>query len=74
MTTVQIYSHGPLCCSVCAPKSMSPEDVARETNAQSECGTELGWVISSDTAFQDGTPIPAACEQDSTRQHWLLDA
>lgn len=71
--SVEIYKVGLLCCSVCAPVEMTPEEVEREVNDKSPSGTTNGWTISTDKAFADGTPIPAPCNMGGGRQHWLLD-
>jgi hypothetical protein len=56
-------------CQVCAPKTMSAEEVEKETNLINVCGTEKGWTISSDEKM-----APVTCAYDDSRQHWILEA
>lgn len=71
---VVVYATGLLCCSVCAPATMERDAVELAVNAAHPCGIEQGWLISNDPTFKDGTPIPATCNADPARRHWLLDA
>ncbi len=74
MTThVVIYKMGLVHCSVCAPTEMTRDEVAQSVNLARPNGTDKPWHISSDATFTDGLPHPRACDQDSTRRHWLLD-
>lgn len=72
---VEVYSSGLLCCSVCAPEGMSPEDVLKRVNEIHPCGTENGWTISEDKTFKGGEENGGIfeCHRGTTR-HWLLDA
>jgi hypothetical protein len=71
---VQVYAHGMFCASVCAPGDMTGPEVAAEAERCSPSGTEGGWMVSSDTTFKGGQPMPCVCEHDASRKHWLLDA
>lgn len=71
---VFIYSAGPFCMSVCAPGDLSGEKVAAAVEAHHPCGTEGGWMPSSDETFKGGEPNPCTCEESPDRKHWLLDA
>jgi len=70
---ISVYSNGVVCCSVCAPATMSGEEVARRTNLVNPAGTRGGWSVSTERTFADGTPMPAACNTDPGRRHWLLN-
>jgi hypothetical protein len=72
---VEIYSMGPLCCSVCAPADMPREEVERAVNQQHPAGTEHCWRVADDKTFSDGTTKNGGivdCHRGHTR-HWLLD-
>ena len=51
---VQVYSSGLLFCSVCAPKEMTPKQVAENVNLYNPSGTTNGWEISPDKTFLQG--------------------
>jgi len=70
---VEVYRSGLAHCSVCAPKSMSREDVERYTNMNLPTGISSKWMISTDPKFATGDPNPTACERDSTRMHYLME-
>ena len=72
---VDIYSRGIVACSVCAPNGMPPEQVVAEVNKQYPSGIiGSSWTISSDSRFQDGSPMPfhdpPGCAGTT---HWLLN-
>lgn len=67
---VSIYAHGLCSVSVCAPKHMEPEDVARAVNKQHPSGVRP-WKVSGE-AFANGSLNPCQCEQAGSSQHWLL--
>ncbi len=72
---VHIYSYGFLALSVCAPSSMTIEEVIADCELQHPCGTDKGWTKSNDTHFVTGETNPCPCsKQPGERQHWLLDA
>lgn len=73
MEKVNVYSIGPLSCSVCAEKNLTPDEVAQEVNQVSPAGTTHGWQISEDEKFKGGNPNPCVCEQDDDRLHYLLE-
>lgn len=73
MSEVIVYRRGLLCCSVCAPVEMAAADVAAEAERTCPAGTEMGWQVSTDTAFHTGEAIPCPCNKLPGRQHWLLD-
>lgn len=76
MTTdnqVMIYANGVACCSVCAPKSLTPEQIEAAVNTQNPAGTSNGWRISPDMHFRGGEPNPCDCHDDATRRHFLLN-
>ena len=74
MKQVDIYRSGLLSMSVCAPKTMPIEDILADCEDQHLCGTDNGWMLSENKTFKDGKPMPCACENDFSRQHWLLEA
>ena len=69
---VTVYSSGLVCCSVCAPADMALDDVLSAVNLHNPTGLSHGWVLSEDKEFADGTPMPADCNTDPTRKHYLL--
>lgn len=71
---VRIYAASFLAMSVCAPGSMTIEEVIADCELQRPCGTERGWTMSKDTHFASGQPNPCPCNKHEGRQHWLLDA
>lgn len=73
MRKVNVYSMGPLACSVCAEKNLTPEEVAQEVNKVNPAGTEHGWQISEDEKFKGGETNPCVCENDADRLHYLFE-
>jgi hypothetical protein len=74
MENVVPYKIGLVSASVCAEKSMLPEEVEKEFNKISPCGTELGWVLSKDTNFRTGATNPCPCDQyPNERLHYLFE-
>lgn len=67
---VTIYGNGLVFCSVCAPKDMSKEELAKEVNLQNPSGV-LPWGISEEK-FADGTDNPHQCEK-SENLHYLFN-
>ena len=63
--------------TVCAPKSWTPERVAKEVTKKDPPGTSLNeWVISEpdpdrDDDFKGVNVLP--CPNREDRQHWLLN-
>lgn len=74
MDKVEVYALGALSCSVCAPESMTPEEIIAGTEKEYPCGTTAGWQISKSKTFKGGQPMPCPCEQTKGRQHWRLEA
>ena len=70
---VIVYSAGLVCCSACAPKSLTNEEVEAAVNAQLPTGLDHGWSISEDATFKTGQTNPCECEDDTTRMHYLLN-
>ena len=71
---VWVYAHFLLCCSLCAPRGFTSEQIVAGAERQYPCGTTNGWAISNDAAFAGGEPMPCPCPDDPDRQHWLLEA
>ena len=67
--SVYTYAVGLFNCSVCAPKSMSLEEVIRATPGS---GTQHGWRKSSEN-FSGGESNPCQCNDNSERLHYLLE-
>lgn len=72
MSDVVVYANGLVRCSVCAPRSLTPQEVEQATNAVNPTGIDSGWRISDAAAFADGTSNPAACH-DADRTHYLME-
>lgn len=71
---VYVYASGLLSCSVCAPSTMTAEEVAVVVNSLHPTGIDSGWRKSSDTTFASGQPNPCPCDREpERRQHWLLN-
>lgn len=73
MSKIELYIVGPLSMSVCAPKDMDTKIIINQAEAQNPAGTSNGWAISDDKNFASGHPMPCQCEDNPTRQHWLLE-
>lgn len=69
---LHIYASSMFSCSVCVPKTWTPEEVVKRVNAEHPCGTASGWVISKDEKFASGHSNPCKC--GANRLHYLLDA
>lgn len=67
---VQILRQSICSMQVCAPKSMSADDVAAEANNQTPWEivpeSTLHWEVAPEQ------PNPITCAENSDRQHWLL--
>lgn len=70
---VDVYAIGLICLSVCAPKTLSKEEVEEAVNLIHPTGISGHWRISEDEAFATGELIPKQCEFHEDRQHWLLN-
>jgi hypothetical protein len=56
---------------VCAPKSMSQEEVQEAVSSQFYSGTSAGWVVEPDPDNEDEElKSPGLCHEDCNRQHW----
>lgn len=73
MSKVNIYKHGLVYCSVCAPSDMDTAAVTAEVNLQMPTGIESTWRISKDKTFASGQPNPCPCEVDASRLHHLME-
>jgi hypothetical protein len=62
-----------MACSVCAPETMSANEVVVLVNLIHSTGISSGWRLSEDEKFKSGETIPAICNQVPGRQHWLLE-
>ncbi len=71
--SVEIYSNGIVSCSVCAPTTMSREDVEVEVNARNPSGIRSSWSISKDEKFATGETNPAPCDDSDARVHYLME-
>jgi len=79
MTTLEderiycINSPGLVCLSVCAPKTVTPEQIETFVNDEHPTGISSPWAISDDD-FADGHPNPCPCDQQpESRLHYLLN-
>ena len=72
MSEINIYAAGLMAMSLCAPKDMSKEGIEHLANLEHPTGIPSQWKISEGETFADGTPMPAPCENDGGRLHWLL--
>lgn len=76
---VYIYAYSYLdTLSVCAPESMSQEELEQRVNLLVPTGIESKWKISKATHFKGGEPNPTKCndtKEGSTTQnlHYLMN-
>lgn len=71
---VLVYRTGLTACSVCAPVTMSPQEVADAVNVTDPTGISSPWKVSAEPAFQSGEPNPCLCDQHPvTRRHYLME-
>lgn len=73
MDTIEIYSHGIIACSVCAPKRLARRTVERVVNELNPTGIATKWKISKDEKFRTGQTNPCVCEDDPKRLHYLME-
>lgn len=76
MDEVEVYGVGIVCASVCAPNSMSPEEVVNAVNAMPDMmveDSELRWFLSEDETFASGQQNPCPCDRGGDRTHYLLN-
>ena len=72
MDTVIVYAAGLISMSVCAASTATREEIENAVNASHPTGISSRWQISDDTTFASGEPMPAPCDQEPDRQHWLV--
>lgn len=72
-TDVIAYGVGICHASVCAPASLSVDDVLDAVNARWPTGLAHGWMTDTAETFSDGLPNPCPCEQAEGRVHRLLE-
>jgi hypothetical protein len=71
---VCVYSSGLVVCSVCAPSSLTREQVEDATNRLHPTGISSRWTISADPTFYKGGPQPGPCDQSpDERTHYLME-
>lgn len=73
MDDVVIYSVGLVAMSVCVADGVPREEIERIANARHPTGIGSRWQISEDTTFRGGEPMPAPCDQEPDRKHWLVN-
>ncbi len=71
--TIEVYAVGICAASACAEKDTPREEIERVVNNFAPTGIESRWAISEDGHFANGEPMPAPCNNDPERQHWLLN-
>ncbi len=70
--SIRIYTEGPVCCSVCAPVDMTPEEVTARVNIERPTGITSTWAV-SDEDFASGQTNPTPCNSEpETHRHFLL--
>jgi len=67
-----VYATGICHCSACVPKNWDRARVEIVVNIEHPTGISSKWAI-SDENFLSGESNPCPCEEDSSRQHWLLN-
>lgn len=70
---VVAYNVGICFASVCAPRDAAIEDIEAEVDRTHPTGLDHGWRLSRETHFKGGETNPCTCNDDPSRQHWLLD-
>ncbi len=70
---LEVYSSGLFHCSVCTDIT-DREEILKILNKQFPCGTDNGWMHSTDTHFAQGAPNPCPCDDQEDRMHYLMDA
>jgi len=68
---IEIYSSGICHCSVCVPKDMDKETIEQKVNSENMTGIQSQWEISEEN-FASGASNPCPCEDNGTRQHYLM--
>ena len=67
---VNIYAWGACYLSCCATKTFDRDAVEHDVNKQHPTGVGP-WTVSGEN-FKTGEPNPHQCEDDESRQHWLM--
>lgn len=70
-TTVHVYAFGLCYASVCAPASLTIDEMIAAADAEQPTGLAHGWFLANEP-FKDGSPNPKTCENDPARRHYLL--
>jgi hypothetical protein len=68
---MNIYSVGIVCMSVCAPKTMTKEEIEKQANLEHPTGISHGWSITEEN-FASGESNPCPCNTNYDRLHYLL--
>lgn len=68
--TVFFVAEGFLTGWVCAPKSLTQEQVQAQVTWPS--GTSAGWVVQAEESDDPQKQSPGKCDEDCDRQHWLV--
>jgi hypothetical protein len=68
--STEVYSVGLVAMSVCSDDTS--EEIMRIANMEHPTGISSRWTLSDDSTFASGDPNPGPCEQDPSRQHYLL--
>jgi hypothetical protein len=69
---VHLYSTGVRTLSVCAPATMSREEIESIVNALHPTGIPNPWRVSNAPKFPMGGRNPGPCENDPARRHYLM--
>jgi len=68
---VFMVAQGVLNAWVCAPKSMSIEEVQEGVDKLPPAGTFCGWQVTKQVDDDPHHCSPGLCAEDDNRQHWL---
>lgn len=67
------YNIGICYLSVCAHKSIKPEDLEKQVSMDHPTDVRSEWKLSKDTHFADGVNTnPCVCNMDEERMHYLF--
>jgi hypothetical protein len=70
---VKVYKIGLVHASVCAPRTITPADVAQAVSRLHPTGLDHGWKISAEP-FSSSDSNPVACNTEpGGRVHYLLE-
>ena len=60
--------------SVCAPREMAIDEVARQLNLSHPTGITHPWTLSEEKTFSGGEPHPYPCpDKSDTHLHYLFE-